>query len=158
MKFKLILMIHLFLYSLVSLALVTKPTLVTGNITQSIQIINLLANINLSDPGMTPTSVIIKYYNGGSNPCWASALNYQEDTTVHAGPWLGCIEKINEIVIDPVLVANKLKTYENQLRVSINGDKYSHQLTIMQEQPPTFDIKTGLVARPGTMLVKIISN
>lgn len=121
--------------------------------TQSIQVVNLLANVNLVDPGMTPTSIIIKYYNGAENPCWVTTLDYHQDTTIHAGPTQGCVQKVNEITITPMLVANKIKTYEGPQVVRIDISKYANQITVSQKSPPEFDPRSGLAAVSGTMQI-----
>lgn len=126
-----------------------------NNFTQSIQVVNLLANHTLSDTGMTPTGVLIKYFNGGSSPCWSTTLNYQNDATIHAGPTQGCQAKVNMIEIMPLLVADKLKTYQGPIKINIDTSKFASQITIIQEQGPLFDIKTGLVTTPGTFQTRV---
>lgn len=123
---------------------------------QSIHVVNLLANTNLADPGMTTTPVIVKYFNGNAYPCWTSVLGFKEDTTVHAGgPKLGCGDKINQVVVMPVLVADKLKTYLGSSSVNIDLAKYSTHLTIVQNNIPTFDTQSGLVANSGSITVQV---
>lgn len=126
--------------------------------TQSIHIVNLLANTGLSDSGMTATPVIVKYYNGGSNPCWTTTLNFHQDTSAHAGPGLGCVAKINQVVIMPLVVADKLKTYTGPSTVSIDTSKYSTHLTIIQSQAPVFDSQSGLVANSGSINIQVTTD
>lgn len=138
-------------------ALASKDLTTQHDIIQSIQVINLLANTELPNPGMTPTPVIIKYYNGRSEPCWISKLNYQDDTTIHVGPWMGCVNKVTELVVTPVIVADKLKTYQSQLTIPVDLTKYSTQITLVQDEPPTFDTQSGLVIKSGSFKVKMQS-
>jgi hypothetical protein len=118
--------------------------------TQEIHVVNLLANHDLPDPGMTPTAVIVDYYNGGSWPCWTNHLAYHEDATIHAGPTQGCREKVTRVVISPTLTADKLKTYQAPFHIELEPAKYSTQIMIVQNTPPTFDSQTGLAIVSGT--------
>lgn len=132
-----------------------SETVMGNQYTQSIQVVNLLANTLLPDPGMTPTSVLIRYYNGGSEPCWSNTLSYQDDVTIHAGPTQGCLNKVFKVTITPMLVAGKLETYQGPITVDIDTTKYANQITIHQERAPVFDIQSGLVSSPGTIKAKI---
>lgn len=147
----------LFLASIHCMAAKDSVDLSSRTFIQSIQVINLLSNTNLADPGMTTTSVIVKYFNGHREPCWISTLNYQEDTTIHAGPWDGCVDKVTELVINPILVADKLKTYDPSITVPIDANNYSNQITIIQDEPPTFSAENGLVTKSGSIKVKVQS-
>lgn len=129
-----------------------------GEYTQSIHVVNLLANTNLADSGMTPTAVIVKYYNGGANPCWTTTLKFHEDTAVHAGPGLGCVAKIDQITVTPITVAEKLKTYSGASTVTIDTTKYSTHATIVQNQAPVFDTQNGLVSSSGSMNIQVTSD
>lgn len=141
-----------------SIAMVHTEGMASLDYSQSIQILNLLGNGALVDPGMTATPIIVKYYNGNGNQCWVTSLNYQSDTTVHAGgSGLGCAQKITEIVISPVDVAGKLHTYKGPLVLSIDTSKFAHQLTIIQDAAPEFDTLSGLVVKPGTIKYNIQS-
>lgn len=127
----------------------------TDEFTQSIHVVNLLANDSLPDAGMTPTSIIVKYYNGSALPCWTNTLKYRDDVTIHAGPRQGCINKVNQVVITPVLVADKLKTYLGSLSVDIDTTKFANYLTIIQNQAPTFDTQSGMVVQSGSMTYRL---
>ncbi len=122
--------------------------------TQEIHVTNLLANDELPDPGMTPTAILVDYYNGGQYPCWTNHLAYHEDVTIHAGPSQGCREKVSRIVISPTMTADKLKTYLAPFHVVIDTSKYATQIIVVQDTPPTFDAKTGLASISGTAKVK----
>lgn len=130
---------------------VNNTAAASDDYTQSIHVVNLLANDTLSDPGMTPTGIIVKYFNGSMLPCWINTLNYREDVTIHAGPRQGCINKVNQIVITPILVADKLKTYLGSVSVDIDTSKFANYLTIIQKQGPTFDMQSGMVTQSGSM-------
>lgn len=122
--------------------------------TQSIQVINLLENSELENPGMTPTPIVVQYFNGSDKPCWVSKLNYQEDVVTHAGPNLGCKEKISRISIEPSLVADKLNTYGAPISVEIDTTKFATQVIVLQAQAPVFNAKNGLVDQAGTIQTK----
>lgn len=126
-----------------------------GEYTQSIHVVNLLANGGLPDPGMTRTPVIVKYYNGSSWPCWTYTLNYQDDYTIHTGPTQGCVNKVNQVVITPMLVAEKLNTYRVPDTVMIDTTKYSSHVVVAQAKAPVFDSQSGLVALSGDVKVNV---
>ena len=125
-----------------------------GEYTQILHVVNLLANTGLADAGMTETPVIVKYYNGGANPCWTTTLNFRQDTVVHAGPGLGCDNKINQVIVMPSLVADKLKTYHGPASIEVDTTKYSTHLTMIQDQAPLFDNQNGLVASSGSIRIQ----
>lgn len=133
----------------------SNSLIASDEFTQSIQVINLLANSHLADPGMTPTAILVKYFNGGKEPCWMNQLPFRNDVTIHSGPTQGCIEKVNKIIISALPVADKLKTYQGEITVDIDTNKYANQLTVGQEQAPIFDKDSGLVADSGTLKVNI---
>ncbi|MBA3660320.1 MAG: hypothetical protein H0W64_01185 [Gammaproteobacteria bacterium] len=140
------------------LAICAAPSLVTAqanNFIQSIQVVNLLANTTLPDPGMTPTTIIVKYYNNASYPCWVSTLSYQQDTAIHAGPTQGCVTKVNMVEITPLLVGEKLRTYQGPVQVQVDTSKYASQITVVQNQAPVFDPSNGLIVTPGTIKAKV---
>lgn len=126
-----------------------------GNFTQSIQVVNLLANHNLDEVGMTPTPFIVQYYNGEKQPCWIATLNYQDDYTIHTGPTQGCRTKVDTIEFIPTFVAEKLKPYDTPITLKLDLTKYAHQITIIQNTSPTFSSSTGLVTQAGTLQAKV---
>lgn len=147
----------LLLLSPMVLAYPIEAVKIQGDYTQSIQIVNLLANNTLPDPGMTPTTFIVKYYNGSAYPCWYATLNYHDDYTVHAGPNLGCREKVDRVEITPNPVAEKLRTYQPGLILPVDTSKFLTQITIVQGAPPLFDANNGMVIQSGTMQARIQS-
>jgi hypothetical protein len=156
MRFLSIIILSFSLFSSLASAHMRKDdVLERGNFSQSIQVVNLLANNVLSDSGMTPTPIIVKYYNGDKQPCWMATLNYQDDYTIHAGPTQGCRAKVTSVEISPTLVADKLKTYQVPVTLSIDTTKYAYQITIIQDHAPTFDSSNGLVEKSGTLQAKI---
>lgn len=128
-----------------------------NNYIQEIHVANLLANHELTDPGMTPTAVVVEYYNGSSRPCWSNHLDYRDDVTIHAGPTQGCKNKVTRVVISPMLTADKLKTYLAPVYAEIDPSKYATQIIVMQNTPPAFDSKNGLVSMSGTAKVQMQS-
>jgi hypothetical protein len=122
---------------------------------QSVHVVNLLANSTIPDPGMTKTPIMVRFYNGNTWPCWSFTINYQDDYVIYAGPNMGCVAKVTQIVIEPVLVADKLNTYRTPDRVYLDTTKYSSHVLITQEQPPLFDTQSGLVTSSGTMHIQV---
>jgi hypothetical protein len=153
-NFKLVVLVSLFTCGNAFAVMDAKDLTASPQYTQSIHVVNLLANTSLSDVGMTASPVIVKYYNGNSYPCWTSTLNFQEDTAVHAGPRLGCENKINQVVVTPLLVANKLKTYLGSASVDIDTTKYATHVTIVQSTSPQFDRDSGLVVHSGNLTIQ----
>jgi hypothetical protein len=125
--------------------------------TQSVYVANLLGNPNITDAGMTGTSIVVQYFTSNSYPCWTSTLGYQEEVTIHAGPTQGCKTKVNKVVIIPIVMGDKLKTYEGPVSTDIDVSKFSSQIVVMQDQPPFFDENTGLVAKSGTIKLQVQS-
>jgi hypothetical protein len=73
-------------------------------------------------------------------------LKFSEDTIVYAGPHRGCERNINEIIVTPIAVADKLKTYRGPVSVEINpANKFVH-LAIAQEDThgPVFDMQNKI--------------
>lgn len=128
-----------------------------NNYIQEIHVVNLLANNELTDPGMTPTAILVDYYNGGTWPCWTNHLAYRDDVTIHAGPTQGCKTKVTRVVISPTMMADKLKTYLAPIYAEIDATKYATQIIVLQNTPPTFDSKTGLASISGTAKVQMQS-
>lgn len=128
-----------------------------GEYIQSIQLVNLLANNLIKNVGMTPTSIIVKYYDDTSTPCWIATLQYQDDYTIHAGPTQGCRNKISRIEICPQLVFNKLNVYQGQVSINLDVEKYVYQVNVIQESAPQFDPQNGMVIKSGTLTTKIQS-
>jgi hypothetical protein len=126
-----------------------------GDYIQSVHVVNLLANSVIPDAGMTKTPITIRYYNGNQWPCWSYTVNYQDDYTIHAGPNTGCVAKVDQVVIEPVLVADKLHTYVTPDRVYLDTSKYSSHIVVTQDQAPIFDTQSGLVTTPGTMRIQV---
>ncbi|VVC75661.1 hypothetical protein AQUSIP_09510 [Aquicella siphonis] len=132
-----------------------EPLSAAGPISQSIQITNLLANTDLQDSTMTQTSVMVSAYNGGKSPCWSAKVDYQNDYTFHVGPRLGCTDKIYQLVIDPIPVGGKLKTYTGPYGINIDVSKFATQIILVQDQKPEFDPLNGMIKTPGTMKAKV---
>jgi hypothetical protein len=118
---------------------------------QEIHVVNLLANNDLTDPGMTPTAILVDYYSSGSWPCWTNHLAYRDDITIHAGPTQGCKQKVNRVVITPMMTFDKLRTYVAPVHLEIDQTKYATQIIVLQDTPPSFDNNSGLVITSGTM-------
>lgn len=126
---------------------------------QTLHVINSLANTNIKDMGMTPTTVLVKYYNGGVDYCWKTTLKFSEDTLVNAAPGLGCENNITRVEVIPIAVADKLTTYRGPVSADIPATTKFPHLTIVQEDSygPTFDMQTGLVTNPGRIKLQVTS-
>lgn len=123
---------------------------------QVIQIVNFLSNINLSNPGLTPTSVTIQFIDSVTNKaCWSSSLAYLADFTIRSGAGQNCPNLISEIKVTPIVVASVLQTYSGPYTIAIDPTKYSSQITINQATAPVFDSTNGLVTTPGTITADI---
>lgn len=119
---------------------------------QVIQIVNFLSNTSIADPGMTPTSVVVQFYDSAtSKVCWTTSLAYLGDFTLHSGPGQNCTGLINQIKVTPNNVATLLQTYTGPYTINVDTTKYSSQITVTQATAPVFDTASGLVATPGTI-------
>jgi hypothetical protein len=121
---------------------------------QVIQVVNMLSNSVLTNPGMTPTSVTVAFTDSvTTRVCWSTILSYQGDFTLRTGPKQGCLNPVSQVTITPITVSGVLNTYSGPLVVPIDQTKYATQLTIVQDVAPIFDAASGLVSTPGTMQV-----
>ena len=119
---------------------------------QVIQLVNFLANTNLSNMGMTPTSVTAQFYTASSSkPCWSTVMPYLADFTIRSGTGQNCTTAITKITILPSPVASLLQTYIGPIDINIDPTKYSSQIMIVQNTAPVFSSTSGLVTTPGTI-------
>lgn len=121
---------------------------------QVIQIVNMLSNSVITNPGMTPTSVTVAFTDSvTSKICWSTILTFQSDFTIRTGAKQGCLNPVSQVTITPIAVGGVLNTYSGPLTVPIDLTKYSTQITIVQNAAPVFDTTNGLISTPGTMQV-----
>lgn len=132
-----------------------EPLSAAGPLIQSIQVTNLLANTDLQDSSMTQTAVTVSAYSADKSPCWTQKIDYQNDYTFHVGPRLGCSSKVYQLVVNPIPVAGKLKTYSGPYEIKIDPSVFSTQAIIIQDQKPVFDPVNGMVKTPGTIKAKV---
>lgn len=145
------------LIAMATTTVLARPLNLDSNYTQAIHVMNLAANMDLSNVGMTPTTIIVKYFNGGRDACWWDKLDYQQDITIHAGPTQGCVDKVTRVTIEPVAVLDKLQVYDNMLTVTIDPMNFSNQLVVKQEKAPLFNKDNGLVLEPGKIKVNVVT-
>ena len=123
---------------------------------QRIDVVNMLWNPGGTGgaAGMTPTSVIVAFNNGGSRACFTSTLLFQAGVTVLAGTGQPCVAAITSVTVTPVAGPAGL-VYAAPSAVSINGSYYTNQLIISNQTAPVFDTTNGAVATPGAVQVVI---
>lgn len=123
---------------------------------QRIDVVNMLWNPNGtgSVAGLTPTSVVVAFNNGGSRPCFSSTLLFQAGVTVLAGTGQPCVAAITTVTVTPVAGPGGL-VYAAPSPISITGSYYSNQLIITNLTDPVFDTTNGAVATPGAAQVII---
>lgn len=123
---------------------------------QTVQIINFLSNTALTNQGMTPTAVTIKFFNDTSGKaCWTTTLAYQADFTLHSGLGQNCPTAITSLSVTPILVSNVLQTYSGPYTINLDMTKYAYQINIVQDVAPVFESTNGLVKTPGTITAQL---
>src|SRR5438445_5608750 len=123
---------------------------------QRIDVVNLLWNQNGTSgiPGLTPTSVVVAFNNGGAKPCYTNTLSFQGATTVLAGTGQVCIAAVTSISVTPV--AGPAGTvYAAPSNFAITGSYFATQIIINQLTAPTFDSTNGSVVTQGTVQATI---
>ncbi len=123
---------------------------------QRIDVVNMLWNPGGTGgvAGLTPTSVVVAFNNGGSRPCFTSTLLFQAGVTVLAGTGQPCVAPVTTITVTPVAGPAGL-AYAALSPISINGAYYTNQYIITNQTAPVFDTTNGAVATPGAAQVVI---
>lgn len=123
---------------------------------QRIDVVNMLWNPSATGgaAGLTPTSVVVTFNNGGSRPCFTSTLLFQAGVTVLAGTGQPCVAPVTTITVTPVAGPAGL-TYAALTGVSINSAYYSSQYIVTNQTAPVFDTTNGAVATIGAAQVVV---
>ena len=124
------------------------------SIIQQISITNMLWNPNGTGgaAGLTQTSVVAAFNNGGSHPCYTTTLAFQGFINVQVGTGQACVAAVTSVSLTPV--AGPAGTvYAAPSDVSINGLYFTNQIITDDNTDPVFDTTNGAVKTQGTVHV-----
>ncbi len=117
---------------------------------QRIDVVNMLWNQNGTGgaAGLSPTSVVVAFQNGGAKPCFTTTLAFQGATTVLAGTGQACVAAVTSVDVTPV--AGPAGTvYATPASVAITSTFYATQVIINNKTDPIFDATNGAVKTQG---------
>ena len=119
---------------------------------QRIDVVNMLWNQNATAaaPGLTPTSVLVAFHNGGGTPCFTTTLAFQGSTTVLAGTGQTCVAAITTVSVTPV--AGPAGTvFATPSAVAITSTYYASQIIVNNKTDPIFDATNGAIKTQGVV-------
>ena len=121
---------------------------------QQISVTNMLWNANGTGgaPGMTQTSVVVAFNNGGSHPCYTTTLAFEGYYNLSVGTGLSCVAAVTSVSFTPV-AGPAGAVYTAPTNTSINGSYYTSQLIVSDNTDPVFDTTNGAVNTAGTVAV-----
>ncbi len=121
---------------------------------QEITITNTLWNEHATGgaAGLTKTSIIAAFNNGGNTPCFTTTLAFDGSTTIQVGIGQPCVAAVTSIAITPV--AGPAGTvYAAPANVTIDGSNFATQIVVADGTDPVFDTTNGAVKTQGVILV-----
>jgi hypothetical protein len=121
---------------------------------QQINVTNVLWNPNgtAGAPGMTQTSVLVSFHNGGAKPCFTTTLAYDGMTTVLVGSGQACVAAVTSVSFAPVAGPSG-NVYAAPTDVTIDGSYFVTQMLIDNGTDPVFDTTNGLIKTQGVVQV-----
>jgi hypothetical protein len=121
---------------------------------QQVNVTNMLWNANATSgvPGITPTSIVANFYNGGTKPCFTITIAFKGSTTVQAGTGLPCVTAITSVSFTPV-AGPVGAVYTTPPDTAINGSYYTTQLIVQNGTDPVFDTTNGAVKTEGVVSI-----
>lgn len=134
------------------LAVLASASVFAASPIQRIDVVNMLWNPNGTGgvPGLTPTSIVVAFNNGGSRACVTTTLAFQGATTVLAGTGQACTAAITSVSITPI--AGPAGTvYAAPADIPITNSYYATQIIINNKTDPIFDATNGAVKTAGAV-------
>lgn len=124
---------------------------------QQIYILNTLWNQNATGGvrGLTPTSVVVAFNNGGSKPCYTTTLAFNQATTILVGTGEACVAEVLTVSITPVAGPAGM-VYATPTPVTLNGSYYSTEITLTDNADPIFDTTNGAVHAQGSVQAAMV--
>jgi hypothetical protein len=133
-----------------AIAILASSLTFAANPIQRIDVVNMLWNPNGTSgvAGLSPTSVIVAFNNGGVKPCSTTTLAFQGAVTVLAGTGQACVAAITSVTITPV--AGPAGTVYSALPdTPITSSHYTTQIMINNKIDPIFDSTNGAIKTQG---------
>lgn len=137
-----------------ALALAASAQVFAAGPLQRIDVVNLLWNSNASNgvQGLTPTSVLVAFNNGGTKPCFSTTLLFQGSTTLLSGTGQPCSTAVTSITFTPVSGPAGL-VYAAPAAYTVNTAYFGTQLYLSNGTDPIFDTTNGAVRSQGSVAV-----
>jgi hypothetical protein len=140
---------------------------------QRIDVINMLWNPTAGATGLTPTSVLLKFFpkSNSSTPCFTVTLPFEGSSTFFAGTGFACTTAVGSMSVTPVAnpVLGTTAVYAPIASYTLvsaaapspgtDGGAFSTQLMIEQKAgtgsgtAPVFNTANGTLTTPGTAVV-----
>jgi len=122
---------------------------------QRIDVVNMLWNPHSTGaaPGLSPTSVVVAFANGGAKPCFTTTLAFEGATTVLSGPGQACVAAVTSVTITPVTGPAGQVFATPSGPTNIDGSYYATQMIITDSTDPVFDSTNGAVKTAGVLSV-----
>lgn len=150
--------------SIVLTALLIIATNVSAAIYQQIQVANMLYNQDATgaNPGMSPTSVLVKgFVSGSGTACYSATIPFQSSISITTGTGQACSTAIATMTFTPVAIATVGTAYTAPATLTLSNN-FTQQLLIQQTPKagavsfgPVFDATNGVVVTPGTVTVSV---
>jgi hypothetical protein len=107
---------------------------------QRIDVVNMLWNPNSTGgaAGLTPTSVVVAFDNGGAKPCYSTTLAFEGAATVLAGTGLPCATAIASVSVTPV-AGPAGAVYAAPTAYATDPNFYASQLVLTNATSPVFE-------------------
>jgi hypothetical protein len=125
-----------------------------GSTIQQITVNNMLWNNNSPSqkPGLTPTSIVVAFNNGGANPCFKTTLAFQGSVTVKVGQGQPCIAAVTSVSFAPV-AGPVGAVYATPANEPVNGAYFTTQMLVENGTDPVFDTTNDVVTSQGVMQI-----
>lgn len=140
---------------LFAFAILASTQVFAANPVQRIDVVNMLWNPNgtAGAQGLSPTSVVVAFNNGGAKPCFTTTLAFQGSTTVLAGTGQACVAKVTTVTFTPVAGPAGTVYATPGSATNINGAFFTTQLIVGNGTDPQFDATNGAVKTQGVISV-----
>lgn len=131
----------------------------TASPIQEITVSNMLWNQNATGglPGLTPSSIVVAFKNGGAKPCYSTTLAYKSAITILVGTGQPCVAAVTTISVTPVM-GPAGTVYAVPSDIVVNGIYYMNQILISNGTDPLFDTTNGTVKTQGAVQATVQSS
>jgi hypothetical protein len=125
-----------------------------GSTIQQITVNNMLWNNHSPSqkPGLTSTSIVVAFNNGGANPCFKTTLAFQGSVTVKVGQGQPCIAAVTSVSFTPV-AGPVGPVYAAPANEPVNGAYFTTQMLVENGTDPVFDTTNAVVTSQGIIQI-----